>query len=133
MDATFIRRDFYLEPPSSKDATPEEWAAWAKKDDRKAAAAKAQYTKSFQQQEAPAWLAGETVVTKQNGVHRESTLVGFTGSVDEGTCQAEVAVKARQEHHIALVNMEATRHRRGGTRKGKSARRRANKKHNKSS
>lgn len=127
MDATFVRKDFYSEPPAS-GAGVEEWTNWAAKDDRKAAAAKAQYTKSFNQQECPSWLVGETVVTKQNGVHTQSTLVGFTGSADAGDCQAEVAVQPGQEHHIALVDMEAHRNRRGGSKSGKSARRRKNRK-----
>lgn len=130
MDATFVRQDFYIEPPA-QDASPEEWAEWARKDDRKAAAAKAQYTKSFQQQEVPTWLAGESVVIKQNGVHKQTSLVGFTGDAEEGTCQAEAAGPAKQEHHIALVSMEAERNKRGGIRKGKSARRRKNKKRRK--
>jgi len=124
---TFVRKAFYSNPPGA-DATSEEWLAWAAKDDRKAAAAKAAYTKSFEQQECPTWLEGETVTTKQNGVHRSTSLVGFTGSAEEGTCRVERAVEAGQEHHVALVSMEKARNRRGGTKSGKSARRRKNKK-----
>ena len=130
----FVRKDFYIDPPA-KNASPEEWQAWLQADKRKAAAAKAQYTKSFEQvTEAPEWLAGnaDMVTVKRDGVHTQGTIVGFTGSAEEGTLQVErVCPKPLPDSLIELkskvLDLELTRHKRGGNRNGKSARRRKNK------
>lgn len=120
----FVRKDFYLEPPSA-GASAEEWNQWITADNNKARAAKAQHTKSLEFHEAPEEFA-ESTTRKVNGVWQQSTAIGFVG--DGETCEAEAAVDAKQEFHLAVVRMEETRHTRGSKSKGKSARRRANRK-----
>lgn len=147
-DNTFVRKDFYIQPPGP-DAKPAEWAAWIEADDKKAAVHKAQHTKSLEHAPVPTWLGnaegwqagglGDRVV---NGAHTQGDLVGFTGDAEEGTCQAErvcprplpddlIDIKAR------LADIALHTHSRGGTRmaKGKApskaARRHKNKKNRK--
>ena len=99
MDSTFVRKDFYVTPPA-KDSTPEEWATWLKQDQAKAKAAKAAFTRSLKAQEMPAHLNG-TATRKINGVWRSTTAIGFTGSVEDGTGQAEAIIEPNQERDIA--------------------------------
>jgi hypothetical protein len=135
---SFVRKDFYIDPPA-KNASPEEWAAWLEADKRKAAAAKAAYTKSFEQTtEAPEWLAGnqDMFTVKRDGKHTQGTIVGFSGSAEEGTLQVErVCPKpmpdALMDLKTKVLDLELTRNKRGGSRSGKSARRRKNKRKNK--
>lgn len=125
MDSTFVRKDFYVTPPAA-DASPEEWEQWIKRDDRKARAHKAAYTKSFEQLEAPESL--QSVTRKIGGVHRQVSPIAFVGG-EEGSHDTDLFVEAQQDTHIALIGMEQNRNRRGpGSRKGKSSRRHRNKK-----
>lgn len=128
-DMGFIRQDFYIEPPKA-GASTQEWNEWIKRDNRKAAAAKAQHTKSLDFHDRPEEFA-ESTTRKVNGRWVQTTAIGFVGDAEEGTCEAEAIVDAKQEHHLSLVRMEATRHTRGNKSKGKSARRRKNKKRRK--
>lgn len=129
METTFVRKDFYIQPPA-KDAPPEEWAEWLKKDTRKAAAHKAAYTKSLEHADIPEEFQASTM-RKVGGVWRQSTAIGFVGDVEDDTCSAEPMVEAGQDRKVILSDMETTRNKRGGTRKGKSARRHKNKKRRK--
>jgi hypothetical protein len=138
-NGTFIRKDFYIEPPK-KDAPVEEWNNWLEADKRKAAAAKAQHTKSLEQAEIPTWMGNSEVwqsggATDRvvNGVHTQGDMVGFTGDPEEGTCQTErvcpmPSPEALIDIKAALTDIAAKTNKRGGKRAGKSARRRKNKK-----
>ncbi len=120
MDSTFVRKDFYIQPPG-KGASVEEWNDWLARDSRKASAAKAQHTKAQVHAPVPTWLEGESTVSKRNGVHSQGLLVGFTGDAEQGTCQVErvcpkplpdelIDIKARLSDIAMHTNM------RGGTR-----------------
>lgn len=134
---TFIRKDFYSEPPA-RDATPEEWNTWIARDTRQAAAAKAVHTKSLEHTDTPTWLvadapwqSGGLTSVKAGGITRQSQAVGFIGSPEEGTVQVERIDTAPGpdiliDIRAAVETAEAARHKRGGRRRGKSARRRAN-------
>lgn len=127
MDSTFVRKDFYIDPPAD-NASAEEWLKWLKKDQRKAAAAKAAYTRSLDHADTPEEFQ-ETATRKVNGRWVQCTMVGFTGDPDsDAGAQAEQAVESDQEEVAILRTIEQHRNIRGGTRKGKSARRHANKK-----
>jgi hypothetical protein len=138
-DNTFIRKDFYIQPPD-KGASKEEWNDWLERDARKASAAKAQHTKAQQHTQLPTWLgnseswqSGGTIdAIGPGGVHTQGTLVGFTGDPEQGTCQVErvcprpspeamVDIKASLTHFAERVNLRGN-----DSRKGKSARRRKN-------
>jgi hypothetical protein len=139
MDNTFVPKPFYIEPPA-KDATVEEWNAWLERDKRKAAAAKAAHTRSLEQAEVPTWLGNSEVwqsggMTDRvvGGVHTQDELVGFTGDVEEGTCTPEAVCpmpgpEALVDIKAAFLDVASRDHKRAGSRKGKSARRRKNKK-----
>lgn len=124
MDNTFIRESFYLDPPK-EGSSEKEWKDWINKDNRKAAAAKAKHTKSIQHEDVPEEFQQSSIL-KSNGVWRQSTAIGFGGSFEEGEGRLERPVEADQEKVISIYRMENGRHKRGGTREGKSARRRAN-------
>lgn len=130
MDSTFIRKSFYIQPPS-KDASAEEWAKWIKKDNRRAAAHKAQVTKSLAHADTPEEYAAGTT-RKVNGVWKQVPNVGFSGGNGEDEPgEAQPVEEATQERTAIVVRMEEYRHKRGGSRKGKSARRHRNKKRRK--
>jgi hypothetical protein len=125
MENCFVRKDFYIDPPS-KDSSKEDWAKWIKKDDRKARAHKALYTRSFKQEDAPDEYQAHTQ-RKIGGVWRQTSAIGFTGG-DEEHSNVEPIVESDQEKLAILRRMEEHRNVRGGSKKGKSARRRANRK-----
>lgn len=125
-DQGFVRQDFYIQPPQ-KNASAKEWEAWIKADNRKAAVAKAQYTKSLDHHEMPEEFAASTI-RKVNGVWQQSTAIGFTGDAEEGTCQVEAMVEADQPRTFILADMERERNYRGKKSPSKSKRRRRNKK-----
>lgn len=128
VESTFVEKDFYLDPPA-KGSSEAEWNTWMLKDGRKRSAAKAVHTKSLEHAEVPdEYQSCAMLMTGGDGVHRQSTGIGFSGDFENGQGTLERPVEAKQEHHIALVNMEGARNKRGGSRKGKSARRRANRK-----
>lgn len=129
MDSTFVRQDFYIDPPSA-DADPKEWAEWLKRDNRKAAAAKAAHTKSLEYADTPEEFQSGSM-RKVGGVWRQSVAVGFNGSAEEGTCTVEPVMEATQEKATILSAMEENRNKRGGSKSGKSARRHKNRKRRK--
>jgi len=125
MDSTFVRRDFYIQPPD-ENATPEEWQRWLKKDNRKAAAHKAAYTRSLVQQEAPEEYQG-TAMRKVDGVWKQVPAMGFVGDAEQGGAQAQPIVEEMQEQVAILKRMGVHLHKPTTKSKGKSARRRRNK------
>ena len=129
MDNCFVRKDFYIDPPK-ETATPKEWFEWAKKDDRKARAAKAAHTRSLEHSEVPEEFQSGAMM-KVGGVWRQSVAIGFSGDADsEGGCNVQPIVESDQEKIAILHRLEMNRNKRGGTKSGKSARRRANRKAN---
>jgi len=139
-ESTFVRKDFYIDPPG-KDAKPAEWVKWLEADTKKASAAKAAHTKTLKHAPVPTWLGneeawqagGSTDVSTGDGVHRQGNMVGFTGDAEEGTCQAERVdpmplPDAMVDIKAALQEIALRTNQRGGSRKGKSARRHKNKK-----
>lgn len=129
MDSTFVRQDFYIQPPE-KDAPAKEWAEWMRKDSRKAAAHKAAYTRSLDHAETPEEFQSGSM-RKVGGVWRQAVAIGFVGDVEEGTCTVEPIVESTQEQSAILARMEQSRNKRGGSKKGKSARRHKNRKRRK--
>jgi hypothetical protein len=130
MDSTFVRKDFYIEPPK-EDASPKEWAEWLKKDNRKAAAHKAAHTRTLEHAEAPEGMQA-VGMRKVGGVWRQAVAVGFSGDAEsENGCTVEPIVESTQEQAAILHRMEQNRNVRGGKREGKSARRHKNKKRRK--
>jgi len=130
MDSTFIRKDFYIQPPD-KDASPEEWAKWLKKDNRKAAAHKAAHTRTLEHADLPEAIQS-VGMRKIGGVWRQAVAVGFSGDAEsENGCTVEPIVESTQEQAAIVKRMEEHRNKRGGTRTGKSSRRHKNKKRRK--
>jgi hypothetical protein len=127
MESTFVRKDFYVAPPS-ENAAPSEWARWLKADRLKAAAAKRAWTKA----QKPAALEDRpdtaAAMVKRHGRWVQSVAIGFAGDFESGNGSLEPMVEAEQDNVVQLGRMELTRNKRGGsnTLKGKSARRRAN-------
>ena len=76
--STFIRRDFYLEPPG-KNATPEQWQEWLKKDALKARGAKSAFTRAQKAQECDDPRLNTMGVVKIGGVYRQTPAV-WSGS-----------------------------------------------------
>jgi|GEM_PF-5217075 len=123
-DTSFVAKEFYVEPPTA-GSSADTWRKWLKDDHSQRKAARARFTRSLSQASAP--INEDTIgAYKQNGVYRQGAALGFQGSAEDNSLTLEASVEASQEYHIALVNMESTRHRRGGTRKGKTSRRRKN-------
>ena len=121
MSKTFIREQFYIEPPAA-DATQEEWAAWIASDDRKAAAAKGAHTKAQEAgtgTELPAYLTVGAFAVKREGVHRQE-YTAWEGDASVGDASRVAIVQASQDRHFQA------RGKRAGTKaKGSRAQRRA--------
>ena len=100
VEASFVRKDFYLDPPE-KGASPEVWAAWIEADKQAASAAKRAFTRQQKHQELPEHLQPKAMV-KQGGVWRQSALVGFVGDPEQGTARVEAAIDADQESKAHL-------------------------------
>lgn len=120
----FIEKEFYIEPPSS-DATPEVWEKWMVAEKRKRAAHKRAYTMAQDHQEVPEHMR-ESTQRKVNGVWKQTVCLGISG--EEGDYTFEPSEDAKQEGNVVCLDMERKRNKRGGSKKGKSARRRANRK-----
>jgi len=118
-DLGFIREGFYIDPPA-KDASPDEWQQWVRADDRKAAAAKAKYTKSLDHSSVPVEFA-ESTTRKVDGKWTQTTNIGFSGDFEAGNGNLEIAVEGDQDKVICLADMEARRNRKGSRPKGRSA------------
>lgn len=124
MDSTFVRKDFYLAPPA-KDAGPEEWKNWLRKEALKARGAKAAFTRQQKAQECDDPRLSRSGLVKIGGVWRSSVAV-WSGSAEEGTLTREVAVDAPQEEQIEAERRAAdTTHKRGNKRKNRNRNRRA--------
>lgn len=104
MDSTFVRKDFYIDPPA-KDATSDEWQKWLKKDNAKAAAAKRAHTKSLAHADLPDFAQGQTM-RKINGVWKATTAIGFVGDAETG--HVEPIVPENQERDYILARMTGT-------------------------
>ena len=98
VEASFVRREYYLEPPA-KGSTPEVWAAWLEADKLAAAQAKRAFTRSQKHAEIPDYLAPK-VVAKVGGVYRQSAMVGFVGDGDGS--RIEAAVDADQDQRAIM-------------------------------
>jgi len=100
VEASFVRREYYVEPPA-KGASVEAWQAWQKADRQAAINARRAFTRAQHHAEIPEFLAPK-VVSKVGGVYRQSALVGFVGNAESGGAQAEVAVEATQDRSVIL-------------------------------
>jgi hypothetical protein len=109
VDSSFVRKDFYLEPPQ-KGAPVAEWNKWLEADRQAAAQAKRAHTKTLKHAEVPEFLQPK-VMAKVNGVYRQSAMVGFV--TDGDTSKVEAAVDAEQGKRLTHEGMEANRHVRG--------------------
>ncbi len=125
VESTFVRKDFYIEPPE-KDASEEDWKTWLKADDKKSAIEKRKHTLSLEATEIPESFQ-ETAMRKVNGVYRQVPSVGLVGSVDDGGgCRAEPAEEAKQAKVIIMADWKPNL--RGSKSSGRNARRIAAKK-----
>lgn len=115
--------EILITPPSPQDS-PAIWAQWLAKNERKASAAKAAVTRKLEYVELD--TVQETV--KIGGQYVQASRVGLGGDWSEGQGTLEPVVDAPQDKDAALSDMERCRNKRGGSRKGKSARRRRNRK-----
>jgi len=125
IDTSFVRKDFYVNPPKT-GASREEWEAWLEADAKAAASAKRAHTRASKDQprELPESLA-QGIVTKVNGVYRQSCLVGFTGDKEAGTLAMDVADPHANPHRdLSLGEMEGSRHHRGQRSKHRASRNR---------
>lgn len=95
MSNTFVRKDFYIQPPE-KNSAPEEWKKWLEKDKREAIKARREFNKTMIQCDAPEMFQ-ENTVRKVNGVWRSATSVGVVGSVEGGDAHLEPTIDATQE------------------------------------
>lgn len=121
---SFVRKEFYLDPPA-EGASEKEWQEWIRKDDAKARAAKAAHTKATQHEDMPDHLVPTAMVRGPGGVWQQAYGVGFTGSAEDGTLQGEVIDHTKDTEVSAMAaQMESRRHKRGGSRAGKAARQR---------
>ena len=102
VEATFVRREFYLQPPE-KGASPEVWAAWLEADRNAARAAKASFTKAQKYAEIPEYLAPK-VCAKVGGVWRQAALVGLVSDGDN--TRLEAAIEADQDNRALLSPWE---------------------------
>jgi hypothetical protein len=120
MDSTFVRRDFYIAPPS-ENAAPSEWARWLKADRLKAAAAKRAWTKA----QKPAALEDRpdtaAVVVKRHGKWTQSVALGFSGDFESGNGSLEPIEEATQDNVITMPWVQSAR----GTRSKNRNKRRA--------
>jgi hypothetical protein len=119
-DSSFIRKEYYLEPPG-KGASVSEWQAWQKADRQAAINAKRAFTKTQAYAEVPESGQAKALV-KSGGCWRQSALVGFIGDADQGTSRVEAAIDADQERRVILARQEIDSPRRGVKSKGKNVR-----------
>lgn len=100
---TFIRKDFYIDPPA-KDATPEQWQAWLESDTKEAIKAKRAYTRSLVAGDLPTGMRANST-RKVNGVWKSVVAIGFAGAEDNTTM--EPAVQATQERVLGRARFQA--------------------------
>lgn len=104
MDTTFVRKDFYIDPPKA-DAKPEEWTEWLKRDNAKAIAAKRAFTKAQSREDMPEAFQG-TSIRKVGGVWKQSTSIGVVGGGEEGQGHLEPIVAATQENDTDIARWD---------------------------
>ena len=115
----FAEKAFYLAPPGP-EASETEWKEWMDDDELKRRGHRAAHTRTLEHAAIPE-TAQSTIRT--NGVHRQSNMLGFAGSVASGW-SVEPAVEADQ-YNAALSSVPSKRARtRRGTRSANGAARR---------
>ena len=119
--SSFVREAFYVDPPKP-GATTVEWETWQKQDDAEAVKAKRAFTRKCSPGEMPQ-LMQDTITRKVDGVWRQTTAVGLTGSAEEGTSTLEPMVDGEQERAYDqarfVVSNRGRSHVRSGTEKRK--------------
>lgn len=124
---TFVGKDFYIQPPD-KNASPEEWHEWLRKDSLKRRGAKAAFTRKQKAQACDDPRLNRVGLVKLGGVWRQSGML-FSGSAEDGTLEREVAIDAHQEVEVMVARqLKNQTHARGGTRKNRNKNRRARRK-----
>jgi hypothetical protein len=103
---TFVRRDFYISPPD-KNASPDEWADWLKKDNRKAAVAKRKFTLELEPCDIDC-VSQDIGVRKINGVYKQCAAAGLSGSEDNFTL--EPIIEPNQEIDFIRARFESRPH-----------------------
>ena len=120
----FVEKEFYVEPPKAGSPV-EEWTAWMEKDRKRRAVEKRKHTMSLQHADTPEEMQ-ESTMRKVGGVWKQTVCLGISG--EEGDYTFEPSEEAKQDSNVILIDFERNRNKRGGSKKGKSARRRANRK-----
>lgn len=110
----FERQQFYINPPG-ENSSEEEWRIWQHRDDLKARAAKAAYTKSLERgdpsKELPIYST-QSFPVKINGVYiQQDVTVGLSGDFENGNGNFEIMVGPTQDRHYQQ------RGKRGGARR----------------
>ena len=101
MDNTFVRKDFYIQPPT-KDAKPEEWTTWLAKDKAEAIKAKRAFTRTLAHAELPDFAQGQSM-RKINGVWKSTTAIGFVGDAETGHMEPTVEALQKKEYILARM------------------------------
>ena len=125
VESNFTRKSFYVKPPSP-GSSKAEWEAWLREDNRKAAADKARYTKSFNHAEIPERFQSNVLMRGPNGAWRQSPAIGFSGDWENGQGQLEVVDQPGQERAAVMSAMGVEKHKPSTKSSGKSRRRRKN-------
>jgi hypothetical protein len=129
MSSTFVRQDFYIQPPK-KDSSVEAWETWMAADRKEAIKAKRAFTKAQESCDLPE-SAQESSMRRVNGVWKQTTAIAFIGSIESGSL--EPTVEATQELDYIRARFEVRQHgeqnlkTRGDKRREKKARRKARK------
>lgn len=121
VDSSFVRKDFYLEPPA-KDATVEVWNEWLRKDRAAAIAAKRAHTKTLAHSEIPETMRA-SVVVKIGGVYKQTAMIGLVSEGEDRT-RLEAAVEADQDRIVEAKQTAANTIKPSRKRKSGAARRR---------
>lgn len=100
---SFVRKDFYIQPPKA-DADPREWSAWLEADRKEAIKDRREYNKTIRPTERPE-VYQETTMRRINGVWRQSTAIGISGSPEDGVT-LEPTVEATQERDYDRARFE---------------------------
>lgn len=100
MDSTFVRKDFYVAPPTT-GASVEEWNNWLAEDRKQAISAKRRFTMS---QKASS-LDADMSVRKVGGVYKQVVAIGFVGE-GEDSYHTEAIAKDDQEKDYILSTHE---------------------------
>jgi len=104
MSTTFVRKDFYVEPPKEGSSIAN-WNKWLVKDEKAAIVAKRQFTRSLVPCDLPE-SAQESSLRRINGVWKQTTSIGLSGSISDGTATLEPIVEATQEIDLIRASFE---------------------------